>query len=384
MAIVFASKGHRVLVHDIDTRALGLIGDGIMPFMDRGAEPLLKESLQRGNLLLTSDAKRLAGVPVIVVTIGTPIDQFWNPSPRALMECVEQMLPYLSESQLLVLRSTVSPGTTEWLDRHLRSRGCPARVAFCPERVVQGRAVEEVQTLPQLVSGTTLEAEEQAVQVFSLIASEIIRLKPREAEFAKLFCNAYRYIQFAISNQFFIMANSAGLDYYRILDGMKRSYGRMQDVPGAGFAAGPCLFKDTMQLTAFCGNEFGLGSTAMRINEGLPLYLVDQITREYDLPRLTVGLLGMAFKADSDDPRSSLSYKLKKVLQFRARRVLTTDPFVKGDPDLWPAADVVATSDILILCAPHAAYKGLDLHGKPIIDVWNCLGQGALIGGSKE
>jgi UDP-N-acetyl-D-mannosaminuronic acid dehydrogenase len=383
LAIVFASKGERVLVHDIDTRALAQIAGGVMPFMDRGAEPLLREALRKGTLVLTSDAKHVAGIPVVVLTIGTPIDEFWNPSPKALLECVEQLLPYLSEDQLVILRSTVSPGTTEWLDRYLATRGRPARVAFCPERVVQGQAVEEVQSLPQIVSGTTRAAEDQAAEVFSRITSEVIRLAPMEAEFAKLFCNAYRYIQFAVSNQFFMMANSAGLDYARILDGMKRSYGRSQGVPSAGFAAGPCLFKDTMQLTAFAANEFGLGSTAMLINEGLPLYIVDRIALAHDLPKLTVGLLGMAFKADSDDPRSSLSYKLKKVLRFRAREVLTTDPYVKDDPDLISAEDVVAKSDVLIVCAPHGAYRTLDLRGRPVVDIWNFLGRGTRVDGVK-
>lgn len=117
----------------------------------------------------------------------------------------------------------------------------------------------------------------------------------------------------------------------------------------------------------------------MLINEGLPLYMVDQIAHGYDLPNLTVGLLGMAFKADSDDPRSSLSYKLKKVLLFRAKQVLTTDPYVKEDPDLLPVEEVIGKSDVLILCTPHADYKGLDTRGKPIFDIWNCFGRGALI-----
>jgi UDP-N-acetyl-D-mannosaminuronic acid dehydrogenase len=252
-------------------------------------------------------------------------------------------------------------------------------VAFCPERIVQGFAIQELQTLPQIISGTSPKAVRRAEEVFSLVAPELVRLAPLEAEFAKLFCNAYRYIQFAISNQFFMIANSAGLDYYRILDGMKKSYVRMQDLPRAGFAAGPCLFKDTMQLATSYNNEFSLGSAAMLINEGLPLYLVEQIARSYDLQNLTVGLLGMAFKADSDDSRASLSYKLKKVLLFRAKKVLTSDPHVKGDPDIIPAEEVIERSDILILCTPHAEYKNIDTHGKRVFDIWNCFGHGARV-----
>jgi UDP-N-acetyl-D-mannosaminuronic acid dehydrogenase len=238
---------------------------------------------------------------------------------------------------------------------------------------MQGRAIEEVQRLPQLVSGTTPEAEDQAAALFDEITPETVRLRPMEAEFAKLFNNAYRYLLFAVANQFYMMTHAVGVDYYRIMDGMKKNYPRAHDIPGAGFAAGPCLLKDTVQLVAFSSNSFSLGREAIAANEGLVFYLVNDIARQYDLASLTVGLLGMAFKADSDDVRSSLSYKLKKLLNFRAARVLTTDPHVRTDPDLMPLDDVIAQSDLLILCVPHRAYRGLDTRGKPLIDVWNLL-----------
>jgi UDP-N-acetyl-D-mannosaminuronic acid dehydrogenase len=288
-------------------------------------------------------------------------------------------MPILSDDQLVILRSTVYPGTTEWVDRYLRLKGKCPKVAFCPERITQGNAIDELKGLPQIVSGTSQEAEDGAAEVFSQIAPEIIRLSPMEAELAKLFCNAYRYIQFAATNQFYIIANSAGLDYYRILEGMKQNYPRMRDLPRAGFSAGPCLLKDTMQLAAFYNHGFSLGHTAMLVNEGLPLYVVNQMSQKYDLPNLTVGLLGMAYKAESDDLRSSLSYKLKKTLLFRAKKVLTTDPLVRQDPELLPLEDVLARSDLLILCVPHRAYQNLDTSNKPVIDIWNFLGGGALV-----
>lgn len=379
LAVVLASKGLRVLIHDINDKALAKIKSGVMPFLEEGAESLLSEMLAKGSLDVTSDFSRLAGVPDIIVTIGTPIDEFLNPSLKAMTRCFETMLPYLSEDQVIILRSTVSPGTTEWLARYLKMKGKAVPVAFCPERIVQGYAVRELQTLPQIISGTSPEAVRRSEGVFALIAPELVSLQPMEAEFAKLFCNAYRYIQFAISNQFFMIANSSGQDYYRILEGMKKGYVRMQDIPRAGFAAGPCLFKDTVQLAASNNNEFSLGSAAMLINEGLPLYIVEQISRSHDLQNLTVGLLGMAFKAESDDPRASLSYKLKKVLQFRAKAVLTCDPYVKSDVDLLPAEDVVDRSDILILCTPHAEYKNLQTMGKRVFDIWNGFGLGARV-----
>ncbi len=180
------------------------------------------------------------------------------------------------------------------------------------------------------------------------LTESIIELEPEEAELAKLFTNSWRYIKFAAANQYFMIANDLGLDFARIRAAMMQDYPRAADLPGAGFAAGPCLFKDTMQLASVTGGSFALGHSAMLVNEGLPDYLVKRMEQHAELFELTVGILGMAFKAESDDRRSSLSYRLKRVLAFRARRVLTTDPFVTDDPDLLPLEQVIAESDVLV------------------------------------
>jgi len=373
LSLVFASKGQNVLIFDINKHALETISKGEVPYMEEGAEPLLKQALDNGRLALSSDPGDIGSAKHIVVTVGTPVDEFLNPVMKAVSDCVDGLLSYLSEDQLLILRSTVYPGTTDWLYKYLKSKGKRMKIAFCPERVVQGLAIREIQRFPQIVSGTTPEAEREAAELFGLIAPEVICLSPIEAEFAKLFTNAYRYIHFAITNQFYMIANSAGLNYSRILEGIKQDYPRANYIPCAGFAAGPCLFKDTMQLAAFANNQFSLGHAAMLVNEGLVLYVVDEIKKKTDLGQLTVGLLGMAFKADNDDTRSSLSYKLKKVLAFNAKEVLTTDPYVTTDADLLPIDTVLEKSDFLILCVPHSKYRNLDLKGKPIMDIWGYL-----------
>ena len=370
LSIVFASKGKKVRIFDINRKTIDAIMSGHMPFMEKGAEPLLKDVVSKGMLQADSVPECIRGVPVIIITIGTPVDEFLNPSLKAIHRCFDELLPFLSDDQLIVMRSTVYPGVTESMASYLAGRGKKTRVAFCPERIVQGFAVEELQTLPQIVSGTTPEAVEEAAVLFGLIAPEVIRLEPREAELVKLFNNAFRYIQFAVANQFYLIAESAGVDYYRVMDGMKRNYSRGA-IPGAGFAAGPCLFKDTMQLAAFYRNQFSLGFSAMLVNESMPQFIADRIASQFDLTQTTVGLLGMAFKANIDDPRSSLSYKLKKLLGLRAKRILTADPFVQNDADIQPAEAVIDESDVLVLCAPHDAYKNLDLRGKPCIDIWN-------------
>ncbi|TBR21469.1 nucleotide sugar dehydrogenase [bacterium] len=375
LALAFADRGLRVRVVDVNRRALAAIAKGRMPFMEEGGAALLRRVLKSGRLELTDKASGIRGARFVVLTIGTPIDEFLNPRTGDIEAALKPLLPHLGGRQTLVLRSTVTPGVTEWVGRFLRGKGVKAGVAFAPERIVQGRAVEELGKLPQIVSGTTRAAEDEAAALFGHLAPRIVRLAPREAEFAKLFCNAYRYIQFAAANQFYMIANSAGLDYSRIHRGMKEGYDRLRDLPGAGFAAGPCLFKDTMQLAASPDHDFNLGHAAMRANERLPVYIVRRLSQRHDLAKKTVGLLGMAFKADNDDPRSSLSYKLKKLLALRAKAVLTTDPFVR-DPALRPLAEVVRKSDILILCAPHTAYKGLDTRGKVVADVWGFFGRG--------
>ncbi len=380
LALVFASKGQRVLVYDINEKTLDTIRSGEVPFMEEGAEQYLRSALASGRLELTSDPSLIASASVVVITIGTPVDEFLNPDTKVMKICIDRLLPYLRNGQLIVLRSTVYPGTTEWLDHYLKKNGKKVQVAFCPERVVQGHAIDEVQRLPQIVSGMTPQARLAASKLFGRIAPETVELAPLEAEFAKLFSNAYRYIQFAASNQFFMIANSAGVDYDRVLKGMKQNYGRLRDLPGAGLAAGPCLLKDTMQLAAFSDNQFSLGHSAMTINEGLVLYLVGQIEKKFKLKDLTVGLLGMAFKSNSDDVRASLSYKLKKVLEFHAKAVLTTDPHVTTDRQLLPIKEVIRRSDLLILCVPHAAYKNLHTGPKkPVVDIWNFFGRGVRI-----
>lgn len=376
LSLVFASKGQRVLIYDIDETVLGKIGRGELPFFERDAQPLLQKALDSGTLELSSRSESVRGIPNVIVIIGTPIDKFHNPDLSAFVRCFDQMRSSLSDDQLIILRSTVYPGVTKWLQGYLAQHGLKPSIAFCPERIVEGHAVRELQTLPQIVSGLTPEAEERAAALFLRIAPSTVRMQPMEAEFAKLFANAYRYIQFAAANQFFMMATDAGLDFYRILEGMKHNYPRLSDLPRAGFAAGPCLFKDTLQLSEFYDNRFTLGYSSMLVNEGLPRFIVNQMATRHDLGSMTVGILGMAFKADSDNPRSSLSYKLKKLLQLRARRVLTADPLVKNDPDLIPAETLIGDSDLIVIATAHSQFASLDLRGKPVVDVCNYFGKG--------
>jgi UDP-N-acetyl-D-mannosaminuronic acid dehydrogenase len=375
LVLALAESGLRVNVNDLNRHTLDTLAAGRIPFIERGAEEALASALAHKRLVFTSAPDQISASGPVIITIGTPIDEFLNPVRRVVQDCIDALLPALKDGQLVILRSTVFPGTTDWLASYLDLKGRKLKVAFCPERVVQGNGLVELREMPQIVSGTTPEAEAEAAAVFERIAPEVIRLSPMEAEFAKLFANAYRYIEFAATNEFYLIAKAAGVDYQRVLNGMKRNYPRLRAIPGPGYAAGPCLVKDTMQLSAFASNQFGLGHAALLVNEGLVLRVVEDIKRRFDLTNMTVGLLGMAFKAESDDIRASLSYKFKKVLNGHCKAVLSTDPFVNPtlDPDLRPLDDVIANSDLMILCAPHAVYRSADFGGKPVFDVWGQL-----------
>lgn len=379
LVLAFAEAGLTVNINDLNEATLATLRSGKLPFIEYGAAPLLTKALADHRLIFSSSPSGISRRGPVIITIGTPVDEFLNPVNDAVQRCIDDLLPHVADDQLLVLRSTVYPGTTDWLDDYLKRRGRKNRVAFCPERVVQGHGIKELREMPQIVSGTTPEAEQEAADLFRRIAPELVTVKPLEAEFAKLFNNAYRYIEFAATNQFYMIAKQAGADYQAIMKAMKHNYPRARSFPGPGFSAGPCLFKDTMQLAAYARNQFGIGHAAMQVNEGLVLQLVDDLRRGYDISNMTVGLLGMAFKADIDDTRASLSYKLKRSLQMCARDVLTTDPLVTTDPALKPLDDVVARSDILILCTPHSAYAEADLKGKPVVDVWGFLKHGNVV-----
>jgi UDP-N-acetyl-D-mannosaminuronic acid dehydrogenase len=373
LVLAFAETGLRVNVNDLNQNSLDTLKAGRLPFIEHGAAVLLSRALANDRLVFTNSPAQISTDGPVIITIGTPIDKFLNPVQQVMQGCIDALLPYLSDGQLVVLRSTVFPGTTEWVGRYFAQQGRRLKVAFCPERVVQGYGIEELRRMPQIVSGTTPEAEEEAAALFCPLVAEIVTLSPLEAEFAKLFNNAYRYIEFAATNEFYLIAKSAGLDYRRILNAMKHNYPRAKNIPGPGFSAGPCLFKDTMQLAAAVRNQFSLGHAAILINEGLVLHIVDDLRRDYDLSRMTVGLLGMAFKAEIDDIRASLSYKLKNALTRYAGAVLTCDPLVTTDPGLLPLSDVIERSDILILCTPHLCFKDANLKGKPVVDVWGFL-----------
>ena len=376
LAIAFADKGLKVCIYDTNKKALDKVTSGKMPFIETGAEQLLKNTI--GKTLFTSnDLKDISNSKFIITVIGTPVDEHLNPKFTLMMDFIRTLLPYLRDEQYFILRSTVFPGTTEKINTFLKNNGKNIYVTFCPERIAQGKAMEELYNLPQIISGFEEKAITEVSKLFSMFTKDIVILRPIEAELAKLFTNTWRYIQFATANQLYEISTSYGLDFYKIYDAMRYKYPRTRNFPSAGLAAGPCLFKDTMQIAAFDNNKFFLGHAAMLINEGLPNFLVQILKEKYSLQDKAVGILGMAFKANIDDKRESLSYKLKKILEIEAGKVLCSDEYI-NEEGFVTASELIKNSDIIVLGAPHKEYKDLIVKDKILVDVWNFYGKGGL------
>ena len=379
LAIAFADRGAEVAVYDVNPAAVRQVSDGRMPFDGAGCRAAAGARGGAGRRLVASADPAIVGsAEHVVVVIGTPVDEHLNPDQQAITRALAGCAEHLRDGQLLVLRSTVYPG------RH-RAGGeddRPARdaidVAFCPERIAEGKAMTELFELPQIISARRDAAFGRAGALFGLLGAGQVRMAPEEAELAKLFTNAWRYIKFATANQLYMIANDRGLDFEKIRRGLVLDYPRAADLPAAGFAAGPCLLKDTMQLAAFNNNNFALGHTAMAINEGLPLYLVDRLQRRYDLEAWRSASWAWRSRAARTISAPASPTSSSGILTFVTPTVYCTDPYVSVDASLLPLDDVVAKSDLLIIAAPHAEYAGLATD-KPVVDIWNIRGEGVRI-----
>jgi UDP-N-acetyl-D-mannosaminuronic acid dehydrogenase len=378
LALVLADTGFESVSLDVSKVTVDMINSGEMPFVENGAQEMLTRTLANKSFTATTDHESIKSAEVVVIVIGTPVDEHLNPDPNAVVNAVSACIPYMNSDQLVILRSTVFPGVTRRVKNLFAESGIWPEVTFCPERILEGHALKELRELPQIIGATSEDGASRAAGLFTNLGVKSIVVSPEEAELAKLFTNVWRYIKFAAANQFWLMSNEAGLDFSKIREAITFDYPRAADLPNAGFSAGPCLFKDTMQLAAFSNNNFALGHSAMLVNEGLPLYLVSKLEERHDMSNMSIGILGAAFKGESDDIRSSLSYKLKKILEFKAKRVLMTDPYVTVDKSLTSLNDTIRDSDLLIVAAPHNTYKQITTT-KPIIDIWNLFGNGNLI-----
>jgi len=367
LGMLFANKGKKVILYDKDQTNVKKINNLQMPFMEEGGAKLLKKNKNR--IFATTDKKFLKDAKVIIVCIGTPVKNS-KPDLVFFFKMFREIKKYLKPSMLLVIRSSIYPGTCLKIQNFLGKRF--KNISYCPERVVQGKSISELPKLPQIISGVSKKSINQSKKLFKLICRKIIVTSILEAELIKLFSNAWRYINFSISNQFYTICEKLGINFKDLRKNMIEGYDRNKNIPKAGFAAGPCLYKDTAQLNAFLQNSFTLGVAAQKINQGFPKFIYLKMRSKFKkkLSSKKIGILGAAFKSNIDDIRDSLSIDLYNFLKKKGLKVNISDEYVKMDK-IINKNQLIKQSDIIILGVPHSSYKKIKIpKNKYLIDSW--------------
>jgi UDP-N-acetyl-D-mannosaminuronic acid dehydrogenase len=375
LALVLSDANFKVVSVDIDMNAIGKIKNKLMPFFEAGAQQILDSNLEK-SFYISSDFDELNDSQIVILVIGTDLDKSQNPNPDKFLESVKQILPYLDNEKLFILRSTISSGLYSKAEKLVRDIHPNIVMGYCPERILEGNALNEIRELPQVIGVRSDREFDSISAIFSKFGVETIRATPEEAELIKLFTNTWRYAKFAIANEFWKISNEKNLDYFRIREIIIKDYPRAKDLPSAGFAAGPCLYKDTVQLYNELDPTFQIGLSAIKINENLPQYLIDKILEVYDLKKLRVGILGLTFKANSDDLRNSLSVTLKELLATRCHEVLSYDPFLENNE--VEIEELLRKSELIVIGTPHDSFKNLDFIC-PVIDIWGSVKKSARI-----
>ncbi|MEK7616913.1 MAG: nucleotide sugar dehydrogenase [Patescibacteria group bacterium] len=394
LALVLANEGFNVVGVDVSTKLLETISKGHLPFTEEGAEPLLKKLYNNGFVVRHENelAKILSQSSAIILTLGTPMSDNFSPDVTQVTGFLEKFSSHFKKKQLLVLRSTVTPGTTEYIDRYLLEKynwkvGKDLYLAYCPERIAEGKAVEELYEIPQIIGTVDRESAKIAAKIFQKLTKKILYTDSRSAELAKLYSNMYRYIDFAIGNEFLLIADDHQRDIYEILrlvnDGYKRG-----GLKGPGFTAGPCLVKDGFFLLDK-SPYLDLVAAAWRLNENIPGFILHKIKERLgNLVGKKVALLGLAFKKNIDDMRYSLSLKLQNYLMTEGAKVLSSDPFIPSSP----LTETLRDSDVVILATNHNQFYKLKLSTLKklvaknclVCDIWNVFGTGKIIFSLKD
>lgn len=389
LALVLAKEGFKVTGIDISEERLDLLNKGKVPFIEEGAEPLLKKFYNNGFVALHESVlpEILPKMDAIILTLGTPMNDNFSPDVTQITNFLDKFSKYLQKGQLIILRSTVTPTTTEYLARFLKEThgwevGKDLFLAYCPERIAEGKAVEELYEIPQIIGTVDDQSGKVAAKIFGKLTKKILYTDSRSAELAKLYCNMYRYIDFAIGNEFMLVADGHGRDIYEVLrlvnDGYKRG-----GLKGPGLTAGPCLVKDGFFLLDK-SPYLDLVAAAWRLNENIPGFLLSKIKGRCGvLDGKKVALLGLTFKKNIDDTRYSLSLKLQNYLVTEGAKVFTHDPFIESSS----LNESLKGADILIIATNHDAFKSLKIENIRkivskncvICDIWNMLGTGKII-----
>lgn len=388
LALTFRAQGHTVVGIDSNAQLRRQVAARKMPFREPGCETLL----ERHGLEMTEDYAAVAPMSDIVITVGTPLHQHIEVDLSQVDRVIHGLLPYLRPGHHVALRSTVAPRTTEYvrcvIQQHTALRvGRDIALSFCPERLAEGAALHELRTIPQICGVEDPLSAHRAASLWQDIAPAILHCDYVSAELAKLFCNVYRYITFAIANQFALIADTFGADVYRVITLANERYPR-GPIPRPGFTAGTCLRKDFGMI-----NEASpypdLFLSAWKINEFMPNFLVQHIQRRVSIQGRYVAVLGYAFKKDSDDVRDSLAPKLVRYLaRENPAQIRVSDPHLGPDLDgrenLSPET-AVAGAHLVFIATNHSCFQAdlprLAALASPeawIVDLWNLGGVGRI------
>ena len=374
LGLIFSSKGFKVSLIDNDLEKINKINVSKVPFLEENSQKLLNSMIRKKRIFATNQLIEVLKSKYIIVCIGTPINKQLNPSLRSFISFFYRLKKFLKKNQIVIIRSSIYPGICDKIYKIIGNK-CK-NLSYCPERIVQGKSIIELPKLPQLVSGKSKKAIAESGRLFRKVCKKIIYTEVIEAELVKLFSNAYRYIHFSISNQFYMICQNQDINFFKIRDIMRDGYIRNANIPASGFTAGPCLLKDTMQLSSFYNHKFLLGHSALSINEGIPKFIINKLNTKYNLKKKTVGVLGLAFKSETDDIRDSLAIKLLKLLKSKKIKTLQSDEYYKHKDNI-DKRDLIKKSDIIILSTPHQAYKKLKIgKNKILIDVWGLIDKG--------
>lgn len=384
-SLYIADKGNKVFGIGRSESKIEKIKEGKMPFKEEGGD-LLKKYVNK-TFIPTTSYDFIKSSDIIILTLGTPIDSNMNPVLDQINEAVVKSLPFLKKGHLIILRSTVSPQTTAYVKDKIELStkfkvGKDIFLAYCPERIAEGFAISETKTIPQIIGGVDLNSTKKAEKFFTDLKIKCILTDSTSAELAKLFTNMYRYINFAISNEFMVIAQNYNKNIHEIVNLVNYGYKR-NGLALPGLSAGPCLFKDGFFLIN--DNPYlDLITASWKVNESLPLFLIQQLKKETSLKNKKVLILGLAFKPDVDDTRESLSFKIIKALEREHARIMLHDPYIKEYPKREIEKDLdkaLHESDVVIIATKHTTYlknknKIVEKlkNTSYISDVWNIFG----------
>jgi UDP-N-acetyl-D-mannosaminuronic acid dehydrogenase len=387
LALTFADHGLRVVGIDRDTRRLDSVRSGQMPFKETGTQELLERVVATGRLSLSEHVADAGTAEHVILTIGTPSFSHIEIDIRDIRSALDELAPALRPGASVILRSTVAPGTTEFVAGYLQKRcglrvGRDVFVAHAPERIAEGRFIEEIHSLPCIVGGVDLLSTERVAKLFEVFGTSIVRTTPVQAELAKIWTNILRYAMFALPNLLMMNCEQYNANVFEVIDLINKDYPR-GGMKLPGFTAGTCLRKD-FTFSEERSNAPGMLLAVSRVNESVPLFVVQGIKRRIgELTDKKVAVLGVGFKRDSDDDRDSLSYKLIRFLERELADIAVHDPFVPGP---WVSlGEAVADADVVVIATNHSAYseppaiEAIRRSAREdcvIVDVWNTLGTG--------